>query len=665
MMERLGTKAEAGRAAFPLREKLTRDRLLAARQRLEDPEIRLVDEFFWFWPGEGTDGGHDLALEALRCNDLQSACDTWAKRQGAGDSAATHNLAVFYHLRALELEAAGAASGRPEIGASLWRRAWSHWCGLVGEEGFWSRLQRRAAEMDDPRVPVGVGDWLRASLLTALAQIDARLAAEAAEKGDEARAVRHVNFIFQCGIAKSRAAALLEDALKPVRKRIAELCERVKLDTEGAPDRIAGALGRLLDDARPPLGALNCLLRAGNALRDGAHDEVAGLVRALLVTYGNDSNDWKSCEELLERASLLAVSPSLKSRIDDDLKTVRNNRSYQLCWFCGENQPAKPAAATLHVHGNVQRSWQGTSWKYLPVHIPRCWRCFSIHWARKLGWAAALAIAAGCLFWFLDSSPLQALIATAAAAAGVLFGSRVAWPGKTRSKRGTAWRFLGGRGLPSVSLHLGGRAVACELNKHRHPVVSAMLQDGWVLGRRPPEASNQVTAASVAWAVLWIGAFVLLTWLFSSLRAVTGDQVRESRPAASPPAASTASGLGTRPTASARAFRLASLKAEIEADRTALQGFEVQLRSCEGAVAYYDTLIRSDRADLQRMQANANIGLDVSEIEYERVRRRHNDNVELYNAEVTQCRSVRSEYKRQLDTSNSKIDEYNRLIRVR
>ncbi|OHV41833.1 MULTISPECIES: hypothetical protein [Pseudofrankia] len=178
--ERLG-EAAAPAHALALTVPVTAAALSTALDRLRDPRLRLVDEFFWLWPsaepagattapgpaaaatttggataadqaaaggvtGDSATAGDDAAgataagatatgattgsattdsatagdpaLAALAAGDVDGARRRWIEAAST-DGAARHNLAVLAHLRALDAEraGAGAASGAPDAAA--------------------------------------------------------------------------------------------------------------------------------------------------------------------------------------------------------------------------------------------------------------------------------------------------------------------------------------------------------------------------------------------------------------------------------------------------------------------------------------------------------------------------------------------------------------------
>jgi chromosome segregation ATPase len=94
-----------------------------------------------------------------------------------------------------------------------------------------------------------------------------------------------------------------------------------------------------------------------------------------------------------------------------------------------------------------------------------------------------------------------------------------------------------------------------------------------------------------------------------------------------------------------------------------LRRFESSLQECDRTLSYYSELIDQDRQQLERMKADNDSGLEVDENEYERVLRRHNNNVQLHNSELGTCRQMSANYKQLLNETNANIDLYNRMIR--
>ncbi|MDB6138350.1 MAG: hypothetical protein JWO94_1422, partial [Verrucomicrobiaceae bacterium] len=86
-----------------------------AAQHLKDPEQRLIDEFFWFWPAAAS-AQDDPAMQAVQRGDMDSALACWhsLESDGRADFIASHNIAVLHHLRALDATVARLQQKAPD-----------------------------------------------------------------------------------------------------------------------------------------------------------------------------------------------------------------------------------------------------------------------------------------------------------------------------------------------------------------------------------------------------------------------------------------------------------------------------------------------------------------------------------------------------------------------
>ncbi len=392
VMEKLGGTRQAN-GPLPLDPAPDSDAMREAMQRLHDPERRLVDEFFWFWPHQLGQSKSDEALAALGRGDVKGAAEIWAKQENyhSDSNISMHNLAVLSHTAALDLE--HVALTKPLLDDqkkqrdSYWLQAFRRWKILLQYEGFWSRLTARIRELDDPRLTTGTARRMRVSLPLALLSINAQLAVRAAERGDTVEAHRHIEIMKRweestpkdtqqesvsvieiktcptcgqvakmdvipgalwcswCGkevgnaaIAKSRGRPFLppvvEEALRravePIRERIKTLCKTAEPEADADPAHADQVTKRLLEQTRPVLTVLDTLLPAGNPTRDGAHDEVALRALACQIPFGNKTENWKVSLKLLEQTLPIAASESARERIQQNIRTVKANLDYQL-----------------------------------------------------------------------------------------------------------------------------------------------------------------------------------------------------------------------------------------------------------------------------------------------------------------------------------------------
>ena len=324
----MSLQAGPGRC-FPLDPEPDEFAVRDAVQRVGDPEQRLVDEFFWFWPHEHGQSRSDHGLQQLLRGDHERASAIWSEQEAnrSISHVSTHNLAVLHHLLALEWENSdGRENASREAQAradELWGLAFHRWKRLLDEEPFWQRLTERVREFDDPRLTAGTVRRLRSSLPVALLGINARLVLRAVELGNDGVAQRLVGVIRKSGFAEEMIADGLRQAVAPVRARIKTLCAAAEQSLSSDAIHADRACRQLLDSVQPLLAGVDSLLNPGDPTRDVAHDDVAEHALRCQVAFVKATDNWSVSLALLLRAAGVAASESVQKKLQGELDTVR------------------------------------------------------------------------------------------------------------------------------------------------------------------------------------------------------------------------------------------------------------------------------------------------------------------------------------------------------
>ncbi len=285
-----------------------------ATERLHDPIRRFLDELFWFWPVE-TAGAADTGLAAIGRGDVDTARATWARQAAGGDDAARHNLAILAHLGAVEKS--GDAEG--------YRAALERWEPVLESPATWRRAEQRIREIGDVRLTTGFLRRVRETMPRALLLIGARIAVDAAERGDVASAARYAALVREARLATDLGDDVLRDATKPLRDRIDTGIATARECWKRTPQKGAQALVRLHDEAVPVLAVVDAVLPEDSPTRHGLHDVVADAMLAGQIAFAKATNDWKESERLLRLARALAASEVMASRLDENIRIVREN----------------------------------------------------------------------------------------------------------------------------------------------------------------------------------------------------------------------------------------------------------------------------------------------------------------------------------------------------
>ncbi len=473
--------------ALPMDDASTPEVLAQAMQRLRDPERRLVDEFFWFWPHQLGQSGNDEALAALTRGDTDAASRIWAQQERTHSEAnvSMHNLALLAHATALDLEQAD-SQARPTPAAAKqralwWQRAFERWRILLDHEGFWSRLDTRIRDLDDQRLTTGTARRLRATLPLALLSISAQLAVQAAESGATAEAERHLRIMQESGFERSAIDDALQRTIQPVRQRVRALCQNAEAEANADPEHADAVVRRLLDQTKALLNVLDCLLPAEHPTRQTMHDEVALTALHCQITYGNKTENWKVSLDLLQCTLPVAVGKAVCERLEENIRIVQGNQQSTTCWFCGQSPPEEEAAIEVKMHGNVQRTpfTIGSStmtrlqWQQTTIRVPRCASCKAAH-SR-----ADIALVVGAALGILVGLGGLVTAAAGAPADGLRYGAIILI-------LSTGAGVCIGLGISRALLPPG---IKTEDTKLKFPSIVALQKEGWEVGEKPPGAN--------------------------------------------------------------------------------------------------------------------------------------------------------------------------------
>jgi hypothetical protein len=332
MEERLGVKQGSSCRLLALNPPPDIYMLQEAIQRLNDPERRLIDEFFWFWPHQLGQGRGDTALLVLSEGNIRKAAEMWIKQENyySENNVSMHNMAVLYHAAALDLETSDNSKPLSEENIKIrnlyWESAFRRWKTLLNHEGFWSRLTARIRDFDDPRLTTGTARKIRSSLPLALLLINAQLALQAAKNGDLSEVNRQLNNMKISGFNSDIIEEALTRKAEPTREQIKILCKNAEQDATGNP---IIAQKQLIEQTATLLMILDTLLPLGSPTRDGAHDQIALQALSCLLVFINKTENWQVPLVQIKKILPLAASKSVRKKIRDNMEIINNNFIYQ------------------------------------------------------------------------------------------------------------------------------------------------------------------------------------------------------------------------------------------------------------------------------------------------------------------------------------------------
>jgi hypothetical protein len=331
IMHELGQAEVSNQHAFPLNPPPTLYHIRDAIQHLKDAERRIIDEFFWFWPSEFGRGHSDPAIQALASGDAQAALHQWQSSQSKGQhgAVARHNLAVFWHLTALEWENkslnGGVDDGTLRDIKSYWKQAFQYWDDLLHEDGLWDIVANRIRQIDDPRLTSGFAHRIRATLPQAFDKINGELAISYVDAKKHELARFHVDFMRQKNQGIDDIENTAELVLSPARKQLREQLIAAKRTADEAPATANEAGHSLLHSAQPILELFDLFYGTGRPTRDDIFDEVAATSLTCAIAHQRATSDDNAFVSLLCKAVPLAASEDLRIRIEKNIDIAKGN----------------------------------------------------------------------------------------------------------------------------------------------------------------------------------------------------------------------------------------------------------------------------------------------------------------------------------------------------
>ncbi len=334
LMEELGDGEKAHTTALARKPPPTLDEIREAIQRLKDPEARIVDEFFWFWPQEFGHSKSDPAIQALAAGNLNGAIETWRSREKDQNNgaAASHNIALAYHVTALDWENYAADHAveddqRQKI-AEYWQRAFRRWKLLSADDRLWDNVVARIHQIDDARLTTGFARRMQCSLPKALNKINVEVALAYAEAGKFDQARLHVQTMRETGQRAETWEETAELVLTPTKNRLKEQIHRANERAARKPTDAANAARELLAQAKQCLEIFNLFFDKTDDIRNELFDEVVSTCNQLQVTHHKATGDNNTCLQILSAVLPFAASPELEGQIEKNIATLHSNIAY-------------------------------------------------------------------------------------------------------------------------------------------------------------------------------------------------------------------------------------------------------------------------------------------------------------------------------------------------
>jgi hypothetical protein len=300
---------------------------------MKEPEHRLVDEFFWYWPEKFGDSKNDPAIQAVLTGNAQKAVDIWVERENEGSFTAAHNLAIMFHMFAVDWTNYHVSNSVDEMRDAkirgYWKGAFDRWEELVDSDDLWDVMKERVRSLEDEALTVGFVRRMRQVLPQAFDRINAEAALKFAELGQMNWAKFHVDFMRQTNQGLDDVDSTAEMVLSPTKKRVEQRLRSTREKSEAHPEQGVSAASDLMAHCKPLLGLFDLFHGADSHQRGDLFDDVARTVADALVGYQRSTNDNKAFVDLLQQALQFASGSQIRERLINNIAIGENNLAGQ------------------------------------------------------------------------------------------------------------------------------------------------------------------------------------------------------------------------------------------------------------------------------------------------------------------------------------------------
>ena len=297
-----------------------------AKNRLNQPRDRFIDELFWFWP-EDLNNKRDPTFKALKKADVDGAVSIW---QSSSASNAAHNLAVYNHVLAIDNEFGDDGNNKN------WREALNQWHITLSNNDFKSLAIARVQQLNDPTIREDYVEEIFGQLSLAILSINASLANDYLKQNDKSNFNRHLGFINNSSfddITKQESLQGIFDGLYDSINERYETFDNDRFEKESDISKVE----RFLDDVSDDLGLLKTHF-SSNFQYQSLSDNIAKSVKNKLVNIVNNifedvdensiskitSFDFNRIERIFDRIVDMAYGYDVKEDVEQNRNMLKS-----------------------------------------------------------------------------------------------------------------------------------------------------------------------------------------------------------------------------------------------------------------------------------------------------------------------------------------------------
>lgn len=303
-------------------------------ETLKSPESRLFYWLLWFWPLETGARGIDESIQYLnqcdasdRIGGLSSWYEYYLSDGREKDFISNHNLAVYYHMMALEQEHYRLLGEDIDLAKcdKLWKSAIKHFDRLLNNDDFWDFFAARVEDLNDPQITTEMVSMIRRDLPLGMDQINAALLKEYLCKNEFDDGKRQLEYIKSSQQGMDDVDGTLAELVNAMFKKFGVYCESIRNKVEAEKSKGATIANNVLRGAPRRLQCLSLIAGIDSPDYSRMSDEIAYLILKCQIEYVKSTEDWELSASLLRRAKEFARSSHAQKRLAHNLSIVQKN----------------------------------------------------------------------------------------------------------------------------------------------------------------------------------------------------------------------------------------------------------------------------------------------------------------------------------------------------
>jgi hypothetical protein len=334
----------------------------------------------------------------------------------------SHDTAVLLHSSAIEktlrIQKNKASADQPldEQTIQEWQGALKAWYDVWIDNEYWQGVEKRATELGktDRRLKATDATEIHDGLPMAILGINAKLAAEDLRLNCTKRAAQHLRLGLSSGFPFDKIQEAYSHLFDPLKDKIKENLVDVQTRVTKDETMARQLYTELGDKVQPLFNQIAMVDPTGLLSIDTTKDDYSNAIRSLAISHVNKTNDAITGSLMIQVAIDVAVSTSVRKRLEEDLLAIRKmltqgfevpgNYDPSKCWFCGNQPSESQASKVVWMHKIIERTYQGIRYRDLDLKIPRCNHCLTQH--KAVGKAQGL----GVVLYFLIAIILSATV---------------------------------------------------------------------------------------------------------------------------------------------------------------------------------------------------------------------------------------------------------------